>query len=140
MFDRRRITNVASFPVLPYQLRGLNPRPCDTEAFGRGTAPMHMRIGHAECPGKSDIDRAVASNHHMAFVIDFTEFTSETSSSNSKTPGHIANPVSLIIRCFKVGLMRHGFNTSPEFNTSTWLLVVAIYCACCVDVVGMVQT
>ena len=30
----------------------MNPRPCDTEASGRGTASM--RIGHVDYPGKSD--------------------------------------------------------------------------------------
>ena len=47
----------------------------------------------------------------MTFVIDFTELTSET----LKTPGHFANPVSLILRYIRVGLTR--FNTLPEFNT-----------------------
>ena len=67
---------------------GLEPRTCDTEAFDRNTAPI--RIGHVDHPRKSDIKEA--SNRHMAFAIDFTEFTSET----LKTPGHIANPVLLI--------------------------------------------
>ena len=62
----------------------------------------------ADYPGKSD--RKVASNRRMAFVIDFTEVTSDT----LKTPGHIANPLSLIFRCIGVGLMR--FNTLPEFT------------------------
>ena len=86
---------------------GLEPRPCDTEAFDRNTTPI--RIGHVDVRGKSD--RKVASNRHMAFVIDFTEFTSET----LKTPGHIANPVLLTFLYIRVGLMR--FNTLPEFNT-----------------------
>ena len=56
-------------------------------------------------------DRTVASNRHMTFVIDFTDFTTET----LKTPGHIDNPVSLVFRYIRVGLTR--FNTLPEFNT-----------------------
>ena len=85
----------------------MNPRPCDTEALDRGTAPI--RVGHVDYPGKSD--KTVASNCHMAIVIEFAEFTSET----LKTPGHIiANPVSLIFRYIRVGLMR--FNTLHEFN------------------------
>ena len=66
---------------------GLGPRPCDTEALGRSTAPM--RIGHVELSGKSE--NKLASNRHMALVIDFAELASET----SKSPGHIANPVLL---------------------------------------------
>ena len=85
---------------------GIEPPPCDTEAFDCNTAPIW--IGHVAHPGKSDIK--LASNRHMAFVINFTEFTSET----LKMPGHIANPISLIFR-YRVGLMR--FNTLPEFNT-----------------------
>ena len=106
LFDSQ-IANLASLPVLQNQSWGLNPRPCDTEAFDRDTGPI--QIGHVDYPGKSD--RTVASNRHMAFIIDFTEFTSET----LKTPGHIANPVSLIFLYIRVGLMR--FNTLPEFNT-----------------------
>ena len=63
----------------------------------------------------------------MTFVIDFTDFTTET----LKPPGHIDNTVSLILRWIRVGLTR--FNTPPEFNT--WLLIVDIYC--CVGVVGL---
>ena len=70
-----------------------------------------MRIGHVDHPGKSD--RKVASNRHMAFVIDFPEFTSET----SKTPGHIANPVSLIFLYIRLSLGLIRFNALPEFNT-----------------------
>ena len=45
---------------------GLELRPCDTEAFGRDTAPI--RIEHDDNRAKSDIK--LASNRHMAFVID----------------------------------------------------------------------
>ena len=106
LFDSQ-IANLASLPVLQNQSWGLNPRPCDTEAFDRDTAPVW--IGHVQVLDK--FDTRVASNRHMTFVIDFTEFTSET----LKTPGHIANPAPLIFRFIGVGLTR--FNTLPEFNT-----------------------
>ena len=105
MFDSK-IANLASLPVLQNQSWGLNPRPCDTEALDRDTAPIW--IGGVDYPGTSD--RTVASNRHMAFVIDF-KFTSET----LKTLGHIANPVLFIFRYIRAGLM--CFNTLPEFNT-----------------------
>ena len=108
LFDSQ-IANLASLPVLPNQPWDLNPQPCDTEAFGRGTAPIW--IGHAGVLDK--FDTTLAACHHMTFAIHLTEVTSET----SKTPGHIANPVSLIFRYvyIKGGLTR--FNTLPEFNT-----------------------
>ena len=106
LFDSQ-IANLASLPVLQNQSWGLNPRPCNTEAFGRDTAPIWT--GHVKFLDK--FDATVPSNRHMTFVIDFTEVTSET----LKTPGHIANPVSLVFRYIRVGLMR--FNNLPEFNT-----------------------
>ena len=98
---------IAEFTGFAKLVVGLEPRPCDTEAFDRNTTTI--RIGHVDHPGKYNI--TVASNRHVAFVIDFTEFTSET----LKTPGHIANPVPLIFRYIRVGLTR--FNNNPEFNT-----------------------
>ena len=94
-------------PVLQNQSWGLNPQPSDTEAFECDTAPIW--IGHVAQLEK--FDRTVASNHHMIFVIDLTDFTTET----LKTPGHIANPVSLIFLYIRFGLTR--FNTLPDFNT-----------------------
>ena len=88
---------------------GLDLQPCDTEAFGRNTAPM--RIGHVDNRGKSDIKPASTRHMYMAFVIDCTEFTSDT----LKTPGHIDNPVRLLFHYIAVGLTR--FNNNPEFNT-----------------------
>ena len=85
----------------------MNLRPSDTDAFGCATAPIWF--GHVAELDK--FDRTVASNRHMTFVIDFTDFTTET----LKPPGHIDNTVSLILRCIRVGLTR--FNTPPEFNT-----------------------
>ena len=105
------LNKLSKFTGFAKSVVGLEPRPCDTEAltFDRNTAveSAPMRIGRADHPGKSD--RKLAFNRHMAFVIDFTEFTSET----LKTPGHIANPVSLIFLYIRVGLMR--LNTLPEF-------------------------
>ena len=110
MFDSQ-IANLASLPVFQNQLWGLNPRPCDTEAFGRGTAPIWTEQCHVKFLDKFD-RTSPASNRHMALVIDFTEVTSEP----LKAPGHIANPVSLIFRFMGVGLAR--FNTLPEFVTA----------------------
>ena len=62
-----------------------NPRPCNAEACGRGTATM--RVWHVNYPGK--FDTTVASNHHMTLVNAFAEFTTET------LTGDITNPVSL---------------------------------------------
>ena len=106
LFDSQ-IANLASLPVWQNQWWGLNPRRCGTEAFDRDTVPIW--IEHVETLDK--FDTTVSSNRHMTFVIDFTDFTTET----LKTPGHIVNPISLIFRCIRVGLTR--FNTLPEFNT-----------------------
>ena len=83
------LNKLSKFAGFAKSVVGLEPQPCDTEAFDCNTTPI--RIVHVDHPGKSDIK--VVSNHHMAFVIDFTECTSET----LKTPGHIANPVFLIV-------------------------------------------
>ena len=80
LFDSQ-IANLASLPALQNQSWGLNPRPCDTEALGRGTPPIW--IGRVKFLDK--FDTTVASNCHMTFVIDFTDFATET----LKTPGHI---------------------------------------------------
>ena len=102
------LNKVSKFAGLAKSVVGLEPRPCDTKAFDRNTAPI--RIGHVDHLGKSD-NIKVASNRHMAVVIDCTEFTSET----LKAPGHIADPVPLIFRYIRAGLTR--FNNNPEFNT-----------------------
>ena len=82
------LNKLSKFAGLAKSVVGLEPRPCDTEAFGRNTAPI--RIGHDDNRAKSDIK--LASNRHMAFVIDCAEFASGT----LKAPGHIDNPVRLI--------------------------------------------
>ena len=101
------LNKLSKFTGLAKPAVGLEPRPCDTEAFDRNTAPI--RIGHVDHLGKSDIK--VAPKRHMAFAIECAEFTSE----NLKAPGHIANPVPLMFRYIRVGLTR--FNNNPEFNT-----------------------
>ena len=44
-----------------------------------------------------------------------TDKARSIASETLKTPGHIANPVSLIFRYIRVGFTR--FNNNPEFNT-----------------------
>ena len=100
------LNKLSKFAGVAKSVVGLELRPCDTEAFDRNTAPI--RIGHVDHRGKSAIENW---RRIVAFVIEFTEFTSET----LKAPGHIANPGLLIFRYIGVGLMR--FNTLPEFNT-----------------------
>ena len=82
------MNKLSKFAGVAKSVVGLEPRPCDTKAFDRNTAPMQM--GHVAHRGKSDIK--LASNRHMAFGIDCREATSDT----LKTPGHIDNPVRLI--------------------------------------------
>ena len=102
-----QIANLAGLTVLQNQSWGLNPRPSESEALDCDAAPIW--IGHVAQIDK--FDRRLASNRHMTFLIDFTDFTTET----LKTPGHVANSVSLIFRSIGVGLTR--FNTLLEFNT-----------------------
>ena len=66
---------------------------------------MPMWIGHIDHRNKSD--RTMASNHHMAFVIDFIEFLSETLKA-------LANP-SLLILCYMGAGLMH-LNTLQKFN------------------------
>ena len=78
------LNKLSKFAGVAKSVVGLELRPCDTEAFDRNTAPI--RTGHDDNCAKSDIK--LASNRHMAFVIDCTEFTSDT----LKTPGHMKVP------------------------------------------------
>ena len=59
------LNKLSNFAGFAKSVVGLEPRPCDTEAFDRNTAPIW--IGHVQHPGKSDIK--VASNRHMAFRV-----------------------------------------------------------------------
>ena len=63
------LNKLSKFAGVAKSAVGLEPRPCDTEAFDRNTAPI--RIGHVDIGAKSDIK--LASNRHMAFVIDCTD-------------------------------------------------------------------
>ena len=63
------LNKLSKFAGVAKSVVGLELRPCDTEAFDRNTAPI--RIGHDDNRAKSDIK--LASNRHMAFVIDCTD-------------------------------------------------------------------